>query len=124
MKKGLDKKLLKILDEISNSKEKTFYLKRFLDYLQRKRMKHYLPFLVKLFKKKRVAPRIVKIELTREIEKETKKELEQLVRKKIHQEPIVNYKINPELIGGFKIKSQNFLIDYSIRRYLDQIFKI
>jgi len=123
MKKGLDKKFLKILDKISRSKGESFYLKRFLAYLKRKRMQHYLPSLVKLFKKKRIEPRMVRVETARELDEQLKKELEAFIKMKIQREPIINYKVNPDLIGGFKIKSQNFLFDYSVQNYLNRFFK-
>lgn len=122
MRKKLKKEFLKVLDKISTSDKREIYLELFLDYLKRKRMIHYLPAGVKIFKRKKVQRYIVDIETAREISEINKKELESLVRNKINERAIIHYRINPKLIGGFRIKSSDLLLDYSVKKYLEQLF--
>lgn len=116
MVKNLVDKLI-LLTEGKSDEEKEKIVKNFLILLKEKNKLHFLPEILRELKKAE-EKRKMKLVLAREFNPDFLKELKEKIQKILGKKE-VDIKIEPEIIGGFLAKDENYLIDGSIKGILN-----
>ncbi|HOA47603.1 MAG TPA: F0F1 ATP synthase subunit delta [Candidatus Paceibacterota bacterium] len=114
------KKLVKILLSLTqgkSDKEKQEIVRVFLKLLAEKNQLHLLPAILKELKREEKKQKIELI-LARNFEQEFLQKIERGVKKTLGEKEI-KLRIEPEIIGGFLAKDENYLIDGSIKGILN-----
>jgi len=115
-KKEFIKKTIKILSKIKNEKE----MKLFLEFLKRKRKMNLLPQIKKEYERKILAKRKILIEIPFPFSQNTLEKIKKRYQNLFPSNPLFEVKIKKELIAGFEIKSQNFLLKNSFKSFLEK----
>jgi F0F1-type ATP synthase delta subunit len=92
----------------------------FLELLKRKKKAHLLPNILKeleLLEKEKT----VTLVLARELDQEAISSVEEKLRMRLGQDKKFKVEIDNSIIGGFKAKTNNFLIDSSIKTIIGNI---
>jgi F0F1-type ATP synthase delta subunit len=95
-------------------------VKGFLEILKRRQKTYLLPKILKeleLLEKNKT----VTLVMAREADKETVEGIERKLRVKFGQDKKFKVEIDNSIIGGFKAKTNNFLIDSSIKTIIENI---
>jgi F-type H+-transporting ATPase subunit delta len=114
-----------ILDKLSNGEE-DFVMRNFLGVLNKRNRLGVLPDIIKAFsdlddvRSSRIR---VKVTTPTGIDRHLQEEIEASLRNYLKKEPMVDYHINPEIIGGFVARAGDLLIDGSIRTQLGMLKK-
>jgi len=114
------KKLVKILLSLTqgkSDKEKQEIVRVFLKLLAEKNQLHLLPAILKELKREEKKQKI-ELVLARNFEQEFLQKIERGVKKTLGEKEI-KLRIEPEIIGGFLAKDENYLIDGSIKGILN-----
>jgi len=96
-------------------------IKNFLTILNKKRKLHLLKEITEELEKIK-QNKETKLILSRPLDPQTIKLIQEKVKKYFNQNGNWKIKIEKEIIGGFIIKNQTFLIDASIKKILNKIF--
>jgi F0F1-type ATP synthase delta subunit len=94
--------------------------KSFLGVLRRRQKTYLLP---KILKELELSGRekTVTLILAREADRETVEKMEEKLRERFGQDKKFKVEIDNSIIGGFKAKTNNFLIDSSIKTIIENI---
>ena len=114
------KKLVKVLLSLTQGKsdeEKQEIVRVFLKLLAEKNQLHLLPAILKELKREEKKQKIELI-LARNFEQEFLQKIERGVKKLLGEKEI-KFRIEPEIIGGFLAKDENYLIDGSVKGILN-----
>jgi F0F1-type ATP synthase delta subunit len=115
-------KLADLIVKISKEREdKEQIAKTIVELLREKRKLHLLPKLLEEVKKRLKREETVLV-LARKFDEKEIKEIKERIEKILSKK--VEVKIDKEIIGGFLIKDQNYLIDASIKGFLLKSEKI
>ncbi len=120
----LTKKLAGILWEGTmgnEEKEKKDVIEKFLTILKEKKKEYLLKDVVKELDKIKEANQN-KLILSRQFDSKTINSIKERAEKYFNNGGEWKVKINKEIIGGFIVKNQTFLIDASIKKILNKIF--
>lgn len=96
----------------------------FIDIVARKNREQYLPEIAKAFivqYNKKMGFQEATVTTPMKLDAELKKAFEQLVTEISGKKPILNEKVNPELIGGYILKLEDQQIDESISGHLSDL---
>jgi len=114
-------KLADLIFKISKQKKRKELIARALiKILKEKRKLHLLPKLLEEIKK-RIKTEETILVLAREFDEKEIKEIKEKIEKILGKE--VKIKLNKEIIGGFLIKNINYLIDASVKGFLNKLKK-
>jgi F0F1-type ATP synthase delta subunit len=105
------------LKDNEGSEEKI--IKNLISSLDKK--KYLIPAIFKKLERIVEKENKVDVYLAREADKETKEKLEEKVFKLLGKDKAVNYIIDKDLIGGFRIKTKDYLIKASIKDTLTKL---
>ena len=89
---------------------------KFLDKKQ-----YLLPAIFKKYERMKKQENSVEIFLAREMDDDTKKKIEKKVESILGKDKKIEYKINKELIAGFRIKTKEYLVKASIKDTLTKL---
>jgi len=106
-----------LLTRGKSDKEKQEIVRVFLKLLAEKNQLHLLPAILKEIKREEKKQKIELI-LARNFEQEFLQKIERGVKKTLGEKEI-KLRIEPEIIGGFLAKDENYLIDGSIKGILN-----
>ena len=106
-----------LLTRGKSDKEKQEIVRVFLKLLAEKNQLHLLPAILKELKREEKKQKIELI-LARNFEQEFLQKIERGVKKTLGEKEI-KLRIEPEIIGGFLAKDENYLIDGSIKGILN-----
>lgn len=112
-----------ILRKIFTGKVNSLTLDAF-DIITRKSRERYLPKIAEVFLQKyNIKKGIQEVTLSTPIPitEELRKEFKQLVRKISNKEPLINEKVDSELIGGYILKMEDLQLDDSISGQLKEL---
>jgi F0F1-type ATP synthase delta subunit len=92
--------------------------------LKRKKKDYLLPKILETAGK--IAARKDKVELVlaHEADKETKELLNRKLKESLGKDKNVEIKLNESIIGGFVAKTEDYLIDASVKKYLNQLKRV
>jgi len=107
-----------LLTRGKSDKEKQEIVRVFLKLLAEKNQLHLLPAILKEIKREEKKQKIELI-LARNFEQEFLQKIESGIKKTLGKEKEINLRIEPEIIGGFLAKDENYLIDGSIKGILN-----
>lgn len=104
------------------SEEKKRIIKNLVAFLREKRKIYLLPRILESHQEylKRKSGFLV---LSREIDKKTLRKLKKVFKDILEESEAVEFKIDKTLIGGFMLKTENFLVDASIKELLQKYGK-
>jgi len=113
--------ILLSLTEGKSPKEKEKIIKDFLLVLREKNKIHLLSKILRELRKME-RKREVNLFLAKKIDEEIKKKLKETIKRILGKEKEIKIKIDENIIGGFLVKSENFLIDASIKGLLNKVY--
>jgi F0F1-type ATP synthase delta subunit len=93
---------------------------RLKEQLKCKKKDYLLPKILETADKYAVRKEKITLVLAREIESQTKEMLEQRLKASLGKEKI-ELKIDDSIIGGFVARTEDYLIDASVKKYLNQL---
>jgi F0F1-type ATP synthase delta subunit len=96
---------------------------RLKEQLKRKKKDYLLPKILETADKYAARQEKITLVLARETESQTKEMLEQRLKASLGKEKI-ELKIDDSIIGGFVARTEDCLIDASVKKYLNQLKKI
>lgn len=116
-------KLAKILISLSENKsqqEKEEIVKNFLEVLKQKKK---IPLLSKILKevKREIKKKEVQLTVARKLDEDAFAQIKAKIIKVFGKEKETKIKIDENIIGGFLVKSRDYLIDASIKGMIDKI---
>lgn len=115
-------KILFLAVKGKTSGEKKRIIKNLVAFLREKRKIYLLPRILESYQEylKRKSGFLV---FSREIDKKTIEKLKKVFKDILEESEAVEIKINKTLIGGFMLKTENFLVDASIKELLEKYSK-
>ncbi|MBU4298657.1 F0F1 ATP synthase subunit delta [Patescibacteria group bacterium] len=116
-------KLAKILISLSENKsqqEKEEIVKNFLEVLKQKKK---IPLLSKILKevKREIKKKEVQLTVARKLDEDAFAQIKAKIIKVFGKEKETKIKIDENIIGGFLVKSRDYLIDASIKGMLNKL---
>ena len=114
------KSLLLILEK-NNKTGQALAAGRFREILKRKKKEYLLPKIVKKLEKAYLKKNKIDLFLARDHSQRTQKELEKKLLGVFGAGKKISAKIDRDLIGGFRAKTNNFLVKASIKDFLDDL---
>lgn len=93
---------------------------RLKEQLKRKKRDYLLPKILETADKYAARKEKITLVLAREIESQTKEMLEKKLKASLNKEKIES-KIDDSIIGGFIARTEDCLIDASVKKYLNQL---
>lgn len=112
---------LLILTQGKSDEEKQEIVRMFLKLLAEKNKLRLLPIILRELKKEE-KKRQIELTLARDFEEGFLKEIEKSIKRTLGEKE-VKLKIEPEIIGGFLAKDENYFIDGSIKGILNNFKK-
>lgn len=123
-----NKQLIKIwsrvLEESAEGKslaEQRAIVAKLKTILARKKKQHLLPLIVKNAARAAEKQARLEIILAHEQPSQTLDKITQKFARELDSEKTVQITLNPELIGGFVVKTSQYLVDVSVKNYLMQL---
>jgi len=116
-------KCIKILDKAAKEKEewrKERMIKDMIEVLRRKRKLYLLPRILKAYQNYLKRKKGILV-FAREPDREVLEKIKTTFRDVFRESQMTEMKINKDILGGFIIKTENFLIDASIRGLLQKV---
>jgi F0F1-type ATP synthase delta subunit len=112
--------LLVIMEEGDKAKQEEAF-KRLLLILNKKRKTYLFHQILKRVKQSYIKKRLVEIFLAREHGQEVERKIKNNLPKAAGDMKNIEIKIDKDLIGGFRIKTANFLIKASVEDFLTEL---
>jgi F0F1-type ATP synthase delta subunit len=109
--------LMAIMEQGDEKKQKDAF-ERLVLILKKKKKEYLFPQIIKRVKNAYLKKHTVEIFLAREHDSELEKKLKNSLPKLAGEKQNVETKIDKELIGGFRVKTANFLVKASIKDFL------
>lgn len=114
-------KTLYSLSEGKSAEEQKMIMKKLAEILEKKRKLYLLPKIVKKLEKIYFGAKKAELFLAREHSQATINGIKEKLFPIIGKEKNVEVRIEKELIGGFRAKTNNLLIKASIKDFLDEL---
>ncbi len=98
--------------------------KEFLVFLTKKHGFNQLPLIIHYYQyelENIVGTLKAEIVTASELPEEVKKQLIEVLEKKLNRKVEADFKIDPELIGGFVVRTTSFVVDASVRNLLKEL---
>jgi F0F1-type ATP synthase delta subunit len=113
------KSLLLILEEDNKGKQ-SLVAQKLREILKKKKKEYLLPEIIKRLEKAYSKKNKIDLFLAKNHSQRTQEELKKKLLAFFGKNKKINLKINPELIGGFRAKTSDFLIKASVKDFLDE----
>ena len=116
----------KIFDELIekwNFEEKEL-AKELVVFLIKHRVFKYLPLVIRAYQyelENVLGTLKAEIETASELPEEIKKQLIETLEKKLNRKVEAEFKVNPELIGGFVVRTTSFVVEASVKDLLREL---
>lgn len=94
---------------------------RLQEQLKRKKKDYLLPKILETADKYAAQKDKITLILARDADGGTKEALEQVLKAVLGREKNIELKIDDSIIGGFVARTDNYLIDASVKKYLNQL---
>jgi len=114
-------KVLLLILEKNDKTELALAAKRLQDILKRKKKEYLLPKIVKKLEKTYLKKHKIDLFLARDHSRKTQEGLESKLLDLFGADKKIRVKIETDLIGGFRAKTDNFLISASVLDFLDEL---
>jgi len=105
------------LEEKKEDEEKI--INNLISFLDKK--KYLLPAIIKKYERIKEKETRVEVVVAKEIDDYTKEKLNQKIEKLLGKNKVITYKVDEELIGGFRIKTKDYVVKASIKDTLTKI---
>lgn len=120
--------LISLIEEKKTKKDKEVVIVDFINYLRKKRknefilkvLKEVILKILEVVKEKEEKKQVI-LFLARKFDKGFVKELKEKLKKYFGEEKEIKVKIDESIIAGFLAKSNDYLIDFSVRGWLNKL---
>ncbi len=122
--KQLIKNWSRVMEELSEGKslsEQQAIVAKLKTILERKKKQYLLPLIVKNAVRAAEKQARLEIILAHEQPSQTLDKIAKKFARELDRKKTVQVTLNPELIGGFVVKTSEYLVDVSIKNYLAQL---
>ena len=116
------KSILSILEQESKEKA-SLAAERLLEILKKKKKEYLLPKIIKKLERDHSKKNKIDLFLAKDHSQRTREDLEKKLLKIFGEGKKINVKIEEDLIGGFRAKTDSFLISASIGDFLNELKK-
>lgn len=113
-------KILYIATRNEDEQEKERIVRKLTEFLKKKRKLHLLPRILESYERYLKRKKGILV-FARELDKEILKKTRDAFKNVLQETEATEIKIDKNIIGGFIIKTENFLIDASIKGFLQKI---
>jgi F0F1-type ATP synthase delta subunit len=101
--------------------EKRRILQKLIKIFKNRKKEHLLPRILKRFELICLKRKNVELYFAREQSEDLVEEIKKNIFRRFGRDKNIEIKINKDLIGGFRIKAYNFLIEATIKDFLNEL---
>lgn len=95
---------------------------KFIEYLESINAKDDLPEIIDELLAQTTGQSVI-VESAKSLSKETESTIKSIIEIKLGYAPEIEFYINPELIGGIRVRINDDLLDFSIQNQVEALFK-
>jgi F0F1-type ATP synthase delta subunit len=110
-----------VILEGKTSEEKGRILQKLIKIFKSRKKEHLLPRILKRLELIYLKRKNVELSFAREQPEDLVEEIKENIFKIFGRDKNIEIKINKDLIGGFRIKASNFLIEATIKDFLNEL---